>query len=224
MNLWIKRYLLPNHVGSINRWQVVRQSIIEETFIGNHKRTPDTLVPIQPPNYFPNPKNPKPTPPHPITNMAADTRDPPYPPSPSPSTPYRFPSSLPSTSAPESANLLPGGSTNTAGHHRPHEATLLEAAKTVKLSELKDVHKRPCVRDALMVGIAGGFGVGGIRAILGGMISPSSSATFPAIRSPNVGKQRRSGAPAPMPLALFACPRPACTSSASGSARWRWRA
>ena len=130
--------------------------------------------------------------------MAADTRDPPPSspppspvahPSPSPTTttypPYQgkiyesfhvppsstapsSPSSSPTSAAPENANLLPGGATNTAGG-RPRESTLLEAAKTVRLEELKEVHKRPCVRDALLMGIGGGFGVGGVRGILGGM-------------------------------------------------------
>lgn len=68
---------------------------------------------------------------------------------------------------PENANALPGGTTNTAGG-RPKEAGLIDAAKSVKLEELTEVHKKPCVRDSLITGIGTSFGVGGIRAILGG--------------------------------------------------------
>lgn len=69
--------------------------------------------------------------------------------------------------APENANALPGGTVNTAGG-RPKEVGLLDAAKTVKLEELTQVHKKPCVRDSLLTGIGASFSVGGIRAILGG--------------------------------------------------------
>lgn len=70
--------------------------------------------------------------------------------------------------APENVNALPGGGLNTAGG-KAKEASIVDAAKTIRLSELKDTHKKPCVRDALMTGIGTGFGVGGLRAILGGV-------------------------------------------------------
>lgn len=45
---------------------------------------------------------------------------------------------------------------------------VVDVLKTIKLSEFKEVHKKPCVRDSLLTGIGGGFGIGGIRAIWGG--------------------------------------------------------
>ena len=102
--------------------------------------------------------------------MAGDIRDnAPPPPESSNERPYqgkiyeRF--HVPAT--PENANALPGGTTNTAGG-RPKEAGLLEAAKTVRVQELTEVHKKPCVRDSLLTGMGASFGVGGLRAILGG--------------------------------------------------------
>lgn len=77
-------------------------------------------------------------------------------------------------SPPPSANALPEGSgLNTAGAHAP-APTLGEALKTVRLEDFKQVHMYPCVRDALLAGIGGGFGVGGVRALLGGSWSPDS--------------------------------------------------
>lgn len=72
--------------------------------------------------------------------------------------------------APSNANALPGGGQNTAGS-KNQEASLLDAAKSIRLSEFKEVHKKPCVRDALMTGIGTGFGIGGVRSILGGKCS-----------------------------------------------------
>lgn len=46
--------------------------------------------------------------------------------------------------------------------------TLSQALMTIKLDDFKSVHKKPCVREALLVGIGAGFGAGGIRASLGG--------------------------------------------------------
>ena len=81
-------------------------------------------------------------------------------------------------SAPENVNALPGGGLNTAGG-KAKEADLLEAIKTVRLDELKEVHKKPCARDALLTGIGAGFGMGGLRMIMGGeyfdSVIPTSS-------------------------------------------------
>ena len=44
----------------------------------------------------------------------------------------------------------------------------MEALSTIKLKDFKDVYKKPCARDALLTGIGAGFGVGGVRAIMGG--------------------------------------------------------
>lgn len=71
---------------------------------------------------------------------------------------------------PENANVLPGGTANTAGG-RTKDAGLIDAVRTMKLEEFGEIHKKPCVRDSLLTGIASGFGIGGLRAILGGMLA-----------------------------------------------------
>lgn len=77
---------------------------------------------------------------------------------------------------PENADLLPGKAVNTAGG-KIRDTTLIDAVKTIRLKDFKDVHKKPCARDAFLAGFSAGFGVGGIRAIIGSMslISPSRS-------------------------------------------------
>ena len=48
------------------------------------------------------------------------------------------------------------------------EATLWDGIKSIKAEDVKHLHKIPCVRDALLMGMGTGFMVGGGRAILGG--------------------------------------------------------
>ncbi|KAF6235669.1 hypothetical protein HO173_006352 [Letharia columbiana] len=108
--------------------------------------------------------------------MAADTREdaiskPPVPskPTTSPSKgtahePYAVPV------APPNANALPGGAgLNTAGG-RTKEAGYFDALRSIQFSDFQEVHKKPCVRDALLTGIGGGFGIGGVRAVLGASV------------------------------------------------------
>lgn len=71
---------------------------------------------------------------------------------------------------PENANEFPGGSINTAGG-QTRNANVLDALKSVRLTDFKEVHRKPCVRDALLPGIGAGFVMGGIRAIMGGMLN-----------------------------------------------------
>lgn len=66
----------------------------------------------------------------------------------------------------EPINMMPGGTYNSAGG-KPKEVTLTDAFK-FSPEEFKRLHKMPCSRDSLLVGLGAGFGVGGIRAILGG--------------------------------------------------------
>ena len=68
---------------------------------------------------------------------------------------------------PENANMMPGGTNNTAGG-KMKEATLGDAVKSIKPSDFLQVHEKPCVRESLLTGIGAGFGVGSLRAILGG--------------------------------------------------------
>lgn len=68
---------------------------------------------------------------------------------------------------PRSANLFPGGTQNTAGG-RQRDVTPGEVVSSIKLEDFTKVHRQPCVRDALLTGILGGFLLGGGRAVLGG--------------------------------------------------------
>jgi len=118
--------------------------------------------------------------------MAADSREPtphstslpPPPPSDPTERPYQgkiyetflpptFQPSAYSPRPPENANALPGGSTNTAGG-RAKEAGLLDGLKSIKVQDFNELHQKPCVRDALLVGIGAGFLLGGGRMVFGG--------------------------------------------------------
>lgn len=70
---------------------------------------------------------------------------------------------------PENANLFSGGTQHTAGG-KSREATFVDGLRSIRLSDLKDMHTKPCVREALMTGIGAGFGIGGLKAILGCML------------------------------------------------------
>ena len=68
---------------------------------------------------------------------------------------------------PQNANMLAGGTENTAGG-KTKEIGFSDAFESIKAEEFAELHKKPCVRDALMTGIGSGFGVGGLRALVGG--------------------------------------------------------
>lgn len=116
--------------------------------------------------------------------MAADTREETASKSPESSESRAFPSKGTAHEpyavpvAPQNANALPGGAgLNTAGG-RMKEASYFDAMRSIQLSDFQEVHKKPCVRDALLTGIGGGFGIGGVRAILGGMSTSSHLARY----------------------------------------------
>ena len=50
------------------------------------------------------------------------------------------------------------------------EVGVLDVLRTIRMSEFKELHMKPCVRESLLTGIGGGFGIGGIRAIWGGTV------------------------------------------------------
>lgn len=70
--------------------------------------------------------------------------------------------------APQNANMLAGGTENTAGG-KTKEVGLGDAFESIKVEDFTEFHKKPCVRDSLMTGIGSGFGIGGVRALLSGM-------------------------------------------------------
>lgn len=67
----------------------------------------------------------------------------------------------------EQVNMIPGGTMNTAGGKIP-EVTLGNALSSIRPEEFTEIHKKPCVRTALLTGMGVGFGLGGVRAMLGG--------------------------------------------------------
>lgn len=70
----------------------------------------------------------------------------------------------PPIKAPENANALPGGTANTAGG-KVEDVTVVDAAKSIKLEEFSQIHRKPCVKDSLLTGIGTGFAMGSVRAI-----------------------------------------------------------
>lgn len=53
-----------------------------------------------------------------------------------------------------------------------HDVKILDQVRSIKLDEIQNFHRKPCVRDALLAGISSGFAVGGVRAVLGGRTLP----------------------------------------------------
>ena len=113
-----------------------------------------------------------------LDTMAGDTRDSNSPPQPrgpppgetSPPEHVRTPNKVYEvfSGPPPNANALPEGSgQNTAG--KQEVPTLKDAIKTLHIQDFKQVYMYPCVRESLLAGIGGGFGMGGIRALWGGM-------------------------------------------------------
>ncbi len=69
---------------------------------------------------------------------------------------------------PENPSLSNGEQSDDLNGKFPKEASFIDGLKTVQLSDLKEGYKKPCVRDSLLTGIGAGFGIGGVRAVLGG--------------------------------------------------------
>lgn len=89
------------------------------------------------------------------------------------------PNVKPSTSSEdeEISRLINGPQPKTLDVKFP-EVSLIDGLKTVRISDLKDGYKKPCVRDSLLIGMGAGFGVGGLRAILGGKSARSTAPIF----------------------------------------------
>lgn len=114
------------------------------------------------------------------STMAGDTRDSPNPSPRGPppgaieppdhvKTPNKIYEVFNAPAPPQSTNALPEGSgQNTAGVKDP-TPSLSNAIKTVRIEDFKQVHMYPCVRESLLMGIGGGFGIGGVRALWGGV-------------------------------------------------------
>ncbi|KAK2777260.1 hypothetical protein FQN53_002315 [Emmonsiellopsis sp. PD_33] len=74
----------------------------------------------------------------------------------------------------EPINLMPGAY-NPSGSRKPKEVSFMDAFGSMSADGLTSFYKVPCARDSLLVGIGSGFGIGGLKAILGG-----SRAVWPA--------------------------------------------
>ncbi|KAG2218792.1 hypothetical protein INT45_000329 [Circinella minor] len=55
---------------------------------------------------------------------------------------------------------------NNEGNNNSNQPTFSEAFQTIKAEDFKNVGKIPCARNALLYGMGGAFGVGGIRYIV----------------------------------------------------------
>jgi cytochrome c oxidase assembly protein subunit 20 len=63
----------------------------------------------------------------------------------------------------EPVNVLP-----TAPGKKTNGVSVTEAMKSMSLNNATSFYKTPCARDSLLLGIGAGFGVGGVRGVLGG--------------------------------------------------------
>jgi len=70
----------------------------------------------------------------------------------------------------EPINLFSERTHNTAGG-KSKDITLTDMIKSMSLQDFSSFHKAPCARDSLLLGLGAGFGVGGVRGILGGLSS-----------------------------------------------------
>ncbi|RHZ67993.1 hypothetical protein CDV55_103241 [Aspergillus turcosus] len=70
----------------------------------------------------------------------------------------------------ESANALANTGYNGAKKDA-NDVSVTEAMKSMSLKEVTSFYKAPCARDSLLLGIGAGFGIGGVRGVLGGLRS-----------------------------------------------------
>ncbi|EKG16609.1 Cox20/FAM36A [Macrophomina phaseolina MS6] len=67
----------------------------------------------------------------------------------------------------DNPNIMPGGTQHTAGGEKLEGVRLSEGFKTIQPKDFLEIHKYPCVREALLTSIGTGFGTGGLMAIWG---------------------------------------------------------
>ncbi|KAL9095506.1 MAG: hypothetical protein Q9165_002377 [Trypethelium subeluteriae] len=75
---------------------------------------------------------------------------------------------------PQSANIMPGGTQNTAGG-QVRSVSAVDAAKTIKLADFQEIHKKPCVRDTFLTSIPSSLAIGAVWAILGAPVRKSTN-------------------------------------------------
>ncbi|PWY87925.1 cytochrome oxidase biogenesis protein, Cox20 subunit [Aspergillus sclerotioniger CBS 115572] len=69
----------------------------------------------------------------------------------------------------EPVNMLPSAGAKSG--RTTKDITVTEAMKSMSLENVTSFHKAPCARDSLLLGIGAGFGVGGVRGVVGGLRS-----------------------------------------------------
>lgn len=69
------------------------------------------------------------------------------------------------------ANIMPGGTAHTAGGQKTDDGgpSYVDAVRSLGPEYYLNFHKRPCVRDSQLQGIAAGFAGGSLAAIIGSM-------------------------------------------------------
>lgn len=68
----------------------------------------------------------------------------------------------------EPVNALANASYKPRGKD-PKDVSYSDVVGTVSMSEISSFYKVPCARESLLTGIGAGFGIGGVRAVFGGM-------------------------------------------------------
>jgi cytochrome c oxidase assembly protein subunit 20 len=67
----------------------------------------------------------------------------------------------------EPVNVLPG-STYSPNREKAKDITFAESMKTLSMKDFATFYQKPCARDSLLVGLGAGFGIGGVRGLVGG--------------------------------------------------------
>lgn len=71
------------------------------------------------------------------------------------------------------ANVMPGGTAHTAGGEKTdNQPNYIDAVRSLGPEYYLNFHKRPCVRDSQLQGLAAGFAGGSLAAILGSACIP----------------------------------------------------
>ncbi|KAL8912945.1 MAG: hypothetical protein Q9171_002144 [Xanthocarpia ochracea] len=79
---------------------------------------------------------------------------------------------VPSTLENKESLQVANPNTYTGKHTEPG---IVDALKTIRLQDFKEVHKKPCTREGFLAGIGAAFATGGVRAILGAPIFTACS-------------------------------------------------
>ncbi|KAF4537584.1 Cox20/FAM36A [Lasiodiplodia theobromae] len=84
----------------------------------------------------------------------------------------KYESFVPAASG-DNPNVMPGGTQHTAGGEKIGGVSLSDGFKTIQPKDFLEIHKYPCVREAILTSIGTGFGTGGLMAIWGKSIAKS---------------------------------------------------